>query len=104
MATPIAHKGATQGAKVVAATVIDLLTDAALREAAWTYFREEQLQGQTYEAFVGPDDEPAIEKNAAIMAEFRERLSKFYYDSSRYSTYLEQLGVEYPVLQAPEEE
>lgn len=104
MATPIAHKGATQGAKVVAATVIDLLTDAGLREASWTYFRDEQLQGQTYEAFVGPDDQPAIEKNQATMAQFKERLSEYYYDPSRYSTYLEQLGIVYPVLEAPEEE
>lgn len=101
MATPIAHKGATQGAKVVAASVLDLLQNAELREAAWTYFRDEQLKGQTYEAFVGPDDEPAIEKNRAIMAEFKERLSAFYYDPSRFDTYLEQLGVNYPELEAP---
>ena len=35
------------------------------------------------------------------MAEFKERLSALYYDPSRYRTYLEQLGVEYPQLERP---
>ncbi len=38
MATPIAHKGIAAGAKVVAMTMIDLLTTPALIDDAWKYF------------------------------------------------------------------
>jgi aminobenzoyl-glutamate utilization protein B len=102
MATPIAHKGATAGAKVLAATMIDLLENPELVEAAWVYFREEQLEDTVYEPFIGPNDPPAIEKNRNTMAEFRERLEAFYYDPSRYDSYLDQLGIDYPQLERPE--
>jgi aminobenzoyl-glutamate utilization protein B len=98
MATPIAHKGATAGAKVMATTMLDLLQDPALIEEAWRYFRDEQTANETYVPFIAEDDTPAIEKNAAIMAQYRERLREFYYDPARFSTYLEQLGVRYPQL------
>ena len=101
MATPIAHKGATAGAKVIAATMIDLLTDPGLVEESWGYFRDVQTVEEQYQPFIGPDDPPAIEKNADIMSEFKERLEAFYYDPSQYDTYLEQLGIEYPQLEPP---
>jgi aminobenzoyl-glutamate utilization protein B len=101
MATPIAHKGATTGAKVVAATLIDLLQNDRLRDDAWRYFREEQLKDSVYEPFIGADDHPPIEKNAATMAEFKDRLRPLYYDASRFRTYLDQLGVSYPQLEKP---
>jgi aminobenzoyl-glutamate utilization protein B len=103
MATPIAHQGATAGAKVIATTVLDLLRDAALRADAESYFRDEQLRGTAYEPFIGPDDAPPIEKNREIMAEFKDRLRPLYYDPTRYETYLEQLGVRYPQLERPED-
>ncbi|MGD2166505.1 MAG: amidohydrolase [Gammaproteobacteria bacterium] len=99
MATPIAHKGAVAGARVVAATMIDLLEDASLRDAAWTYFRDEQNAADAYEPFISAEDPPAIEKNADTMAEYKTRLETFYYDSRRYDSYLEQLGVDYPELE-----
>ncbi|HEX7719297.1 MAG TPA: amidohydrolase [Woeseiaceae bacterium] len=102
MATPIAHKGATAGAKVIAATVLDLLQDRELRDDAWSYFREVQLGDEEYVPFISKDDPPAIEKNHGIMNTYRERMREFYYDPSRYGTYLEQLGVEYPQLVKPE--
>jgi aminobenzoyl-glutamate utilization protein B len=101
MATPIAHKGATAGAKVIATTLLDLLQNAELRASAWRYFREEQRVGTVYEPFIGPEDQPPIEKNAATMAEFKDRLRALYYDPSKYPTYLEQLGVDYPQLEKP---
>lgn len=101
MATPIAHKGATAGAKVIAATMLDLLQSDELRTDAWRYFREEQLEDTVYEPFIGANDPPAIEKNRATMAEFKERLERFYYDPARFDTYLEQLGVDYPQLEKP---
>ena len=104
MATPIAHKGATAGARVVAATMLDLLLDKRLLDEAWTYFREEQTANETYMPFISDDDEPAIEKNEAIMNTYKERLSKYYYDPSKYDTYLEQLGIDYPQLSEPNAE
>lgn len=101
MATPIAHKGATTGAKVVAATLLDLLQDEGLRTEARRYFRDEQLRDIEYEPFIGKDDGPPVEKNADIMEAFRERQRPFYYDPSKHSTYLEQLGIDYPQLEPP---
>jgi aminobenzoyl-glutamate utilization protein B len=102
MATPIAHKGATAGAKVVAATMLDLIQDEQLVDNAWTYFREEQTANETYVPFIGDDDLPAIEKNAEIMNTYREQMREYYYDPSKYDTYLEQLGIDYPVLEKPD--
>lgn len=102
MATPIAHKGANVGAKVLAATMMDLILEPRLLEDAWRYFREEQLKDTAYEPFIGPGDTPATEKNAAIMAQYKDRLSQFYYDPSKYDTYLEQLGIKYPQLKKPD--
>jgi aminobenzoyl-glutamate utilization protein B len=104
MATPIAHKGATAGAKVLAATMLDLIQDESLVNDAWKYFREEQTANETYAPFISDDDDPAIEKNVAIMSEFKTRLEDYYYDPSKYDTYLEQLGVDYPQLSDPDAE
>jgi aminobenzoyl-glutamate utilization protein B len=104
MATPVAHKGATAGAKVVAATMLDLIQDQQLVEESWRYFREEQSAGETYVPFISDDDPPAIEKNVGIMSEYRERLREYYYDPSKYDTYLEQLGIDYPQLKDPDAE
>lgn len=98
MATPIAHKGATAGAKVIGMTALDFLLNPEEVDAAWKYFREEQGKEITYEPFIGPDDKPAIEKNAEIMERYKPELQKYYYDPSRYDTYLDQLGIDYPTL------
>jgi aminobenzoyl-glutamate utilization protein B len=102
MATPIAHKGATVGAKVVATTVVDLLQDPELVDSAWRYFRDEQTEEEDYIPFITADDPPATEKNTDIMARYRKELEKTHYDPSRFDTYLEQLGVEYPLLDSPQ--
>ena len=99
MATPIAHKGAVAGAKVIATTMLDLLTDDSLVDDAQRYFDEVQTEDIVYEPFIGPDDPPAIEKNAEIMAEYKEQLEALYYDAENFDTYLEQLGIDYPQLE-----
>jgi aminobenzoyl-glutamate utilization protein B len=38
------------------------------------------------------------------MAEFKDRLRSLYYDPSRFETYLEQLGIDYPQLEPPRAE
>ena len=104
MATPVAHKGANAGAKVVAATMLDMIQDEQLIEDAWTYFREEQTANETYIPFIGPDDAPPVEKNEAIMDIYRDQLREYYYDPSQYDTYLEQLGIDYPQFEDPDAE
>ena len=98
MATPIAHKGATAGAKVQALTMLDLLLKPALLADAWKYFREVQTKDMKYTPFLRPGDRPAIELNAGIMAKYRPEMKKFYYDPTKYATYLEQLGITYPTV------
>jgi aminobenzoyl-glutamate utilization protein B len=101
MATPIAHKGIVAGAKVVAMTTLDLLTDARLRSAAKDYFTDVQTKNQKYVPVLGPNDKPATEINTEIMARFKPELSKYYYDPARYPTYLDQLGITFPMLEKP---
>jgi aminobenzoyl-glutamate utilization protein B len=100
MATPIAHKGSTAGAKVQAMTALDFLLQPALVEAAWDYFHNVQTKEVHYESFLGPDDKPATEMNREKMGKFLPELKKFYYDPIRYKTYLEQLGITYPTVKA----
>jgi aminobenzoyl-glutamate utilization protein B len=98
MATPIAHKGVTAGAKVQAMTILDLLMKPELIEQAWTYFRDVQTKEITYEPLIRPEDTPAIHMNRGIMEKYRPEMRKFYYDSTKHKTYLEQLGIEYPTI------
>jgi len=100
MATPIAHKGAVAGAKVIATTVLDLLQDESLVNEALVYFEDIQTADEQYEAFIGPNDPPAIEKNRDIMAQYRPLLEELYYDPTQFDTYLEQLGIDYPLLES----
>jgi aminobenzoyl-glutamate utilization protein B len=98
MATPIAHKGSTAGAKVQVATALDLLLSPELRERSWAYFHDVQTKDQKYVPLVAPEDMPAVEMNKEKMARFLPELRKLYYDPARYRTYLEQLGITYPTV------
>ncbi len=98
MATPIAHKGVVAGAKVMAMTMIDLLTKPELLKAAKTYFTDVQTKDQKYVPMISASDKPALELNTEIMARFKPDLSKYYYQPERYATYLEQLGIKWPTL------
>jgi aminobenzoyl-glutamate utilization protein B len=98
MATPIAHKGTTAGAKVQAMTMIDLLTKPALVQGAWDYFRNVQTKEIKYEPLIRPEDKPAIDLNKSTMDRYRPEMRKYYYDPAKYKTYLEQLGIAYPTV------
>jgi aminobenzoyl-glutamate utilization protein B len=102
MATPIAHQGATAGAKVHAMTMLDFLLRPELVQQAWDYFRNVQTKDIKYEPLIRPEDRPAIELNADIMARYRPEMRKYYYDSSKYGSYLEQLGIHYPTVRQPD--
>jgi len=96
MATPIAHKGAMTGAKAVAMTVLDLMTTPELLAEAQDYFTNVQSQSMTYAPVLSAEDTPGIHLNKELMDRLRPEMSKYYYDPSRYSSYLEQLGIPYP--------
>jgi aminobenzoyl-glutamate utilization protein B len=98
MATPIAHKGIVYGAKAEAMTLVDLLTKPELLKKAWDYYKNEQTKDQQYTPLVGEKDNPAIQLNTKIMQEFAPKLQPFYFDPSKYKTYLEQLNINYPTL------
>ncbi|WP_375249414.1 amidohydrolase [Sphingomonas sp.] len=101
MATPIAHKGVEAGAKAVAMTVLDLMTTPKLVSAAKAYFRDVQLKTDSYAPLIGPDDKPAIWLNEKLMREMRPEMEKYYYDATKYPTYLQQLGISYPATTVP---
>ena len=95
-ATPVAHKGVTAGAKVAAMTAMDLLTKPELVQQAWDYFRTAQGKQATYQPFPGDSDKPATWLNEKLMQQLRPEMKKFYFDPTKYKTYLEQLGIAYP--------
>jgi len=101
MATPIAHKGVVAGAKAVAMTTLDMLTRPELRKAATDYFNNVQTRDMKYVPMISATDKPALEINEDTMDRYKGQLKKFYYDPARYPTYLDQLGIKFPVLAKP---
>jgi aminobenzoyl-glutamate utilization protein B len=98
LATPIAHKGSTVGAKVQVMTALDLLLRPEVIQQAWDYFRNVQTKDVKYEPLMAPGDQPAIEMNRDKMQKFAPELRKYYFDSTKHATYLEQLGIQYPTV------
>jgi len=98
MATPIAHKGVIAGAKVQALTMLDILVHPELVDKAWDYFRNVQTKEVKYTSFLRADDKPAVWLNQKTMEQYRPRMRSYYYDPSKYDTYLEQLGIKYPTV------
>jgi aminobenzoyl-glutamate utilization protein B len=98
MATPIAHKGVIAGAKVQAMTILDLLTRPELVTQAWDYFKNVQTKDVTYAPLLRPQDVPATWLNEETMTKYRSEMKKYYYDPTKYKTYLDQLGIKYPTV------
>jgi len=96
MATPIAHKGAVQGAKAVTATIIDLVTTPSLIAEAKTFQQTVQFKDQKYDPVLTATDQPATHLNADLMERMRPKLKPFYYDPAKHRSYLEQIKVAYP--------
>ncbi len=99
MATPIAHKGSVAGAKAVALTLIDMITNPALLDSAKAYFTNVQTKDVHYQPFITANDPPSIFLNKTIMDTYREKMRPFYYNPAKYKTYLDQLGITYPTLE-----
>tara|TARA_R110001606_G_scaffold41488_5_gene112040 strand:- start:79019 stop:80611 length:1593 start_codon:yes stop_codon:yes gene_type:complete len=100
MATPIAHKGVVAGAKAEAMTLVDFLLKPELVTQAWDYYRNVQMMDTEYKPMIADDEKPATHLNTEIQDEFRPQLKPFYYDESKYGTYLEQLGIKYPTVKS----
>jgi aminobenzoyl-glutamate utilization protein B len=62
------------------------------------YFKDVQTKDQKYEPLIRPQDQPAIDLNKNTMAKYRDQMKKYYYDPTKYKTYLEQLGIQYPTV------
>jgi aminobenzoyl-glutamate utilization protein B len=86
------------GAKVQAMTVLDLLTKPELVKAAWDYFNNVQTKDVKYIPFIKKDTPPATFLNANTLAKYRDEMKKYYYDPTKYKTYLDQLGITYPTV------
>ena len=98
MATPIAHKGANAGAKVVAMTALDFLLKPDKLNEAKDYFENVQKKETEYRPMISENDPPAIYLNKEIMEKYKSQLEEFYFDETKYDTYLDQLGVKYPTV------
>jgi aminobenzoyl-glutamate utilization protein B len=98
MATPIAHKGTIAGARVQAMTLLDVLTRPDVVAQAREYYDKVQTKDRKYTPLIRQQDQPAIHLNRAIMDKYRPEMRKYYYDPTKYKTYLDQLGIKYPTV------
>ncbi len=97
MATPIAHKGSTAGAKAQAATALDFLRSPELVKKARDAF-DEQTKSTKYQPLMAEKDQPAVTINREKMQRFVPALKRFHFDPKRHKTYLDQLGIKYPTV------
>ncbi len=86
------------GAKVQAMTILDLVMKPELVKQAWDYFTNVQTKDQKYVPFIAKDTPPPTWLNKAILDKYRPEMKKYYYDPSKYPTYLDQLGIKYPTV------
>jgi aminobenzoyl-glutamate utilization protein B len=98
MATPIAHKGTIAGARVQAMTLLDAIMRPDVLAQAREYYDKVQTKNQKYTPLIRPQDQPATHLNKAIMDKYRPEMKKYYYDPTKYKTYLDQLGIKYPTV------
>jgi aminobenzoyl-glutamate utilization protein B len=73
----LSHKGQVAGAKVLAATVLDLLTDAELLKRATAQFEQDTRESK-YFSLLPPEAKPPLELNRAVMDQFRPQMRKLY--------------------------
>ena len=86
----------------MAMTMLDILLQPDLIEKAKAYYRDVQTKDIKYTPLIGPEDKPALELNRKTMEQYRPEMRKYYFDRSRYRTYLEQLGIAYPTVKKSE--
>ena len=77
----ISHKGQAAGAKVLAASIIDLLTSPELVAKARAEFEVESKK-TPYFSLLPTDAQPAVDLNRAEMEKFRPEMRRFYLDKT----------------------
>ena len=76
-ATSIAHKGEVAAAKVLAGSIVDLLTKPDLMAKARETF-EQEIAGSVYKPLLPPDQKPRVDLNRAEMAKYRDLMKPHY--------------------------
>ncbi len=84
-------------------TAIELVANPDRVAEAWKYHEEVTTAEHQWASLIPLDTEPPIFLNEEKMQRFGPLLEELRYDPERFDTYLDQLGVAYPVLQRPEE-
>ena len=77
----LSHKGQVAGAKVLAATVLDLLTDPELLKRARAQFAQDTAQTK-YVSMLPAGAKPPIEMNRAMMEKYRPEMRKLYLNTT----------------------
>ena len=77
LATSVAHKGAVAGAKAMAATAIDLLTEPELVTRAKETFKSE-IGDTEYRPLLPPEQKPPLELNRDLMERYRPAMREYY--------------------------
>ena len=77
LATSIAHKGALTGAKVMAASIVECLTNPGVVTQAGRTFKEE-LGGTEYVPLLPHDQKPPVDLNRAMMEKYRPLMAAHY--------------------------
>jgi aminobenzoyl-glutamate utilization protein B len=73
----ISHKGQVAGAKVLAATVLDLLTDPELLKRAKAQFAQDTKETK-YIPMLPASAKPPLDMNREMMEKYRPEMKKFY--------------------------
>ena len=77
LATSIAHKGASAGAKVLANSVIECFVNpSVVAEARRTH--EKEIEGVNYKSMLPPGQKPPVTLNAPTMAKYRDAMREHY--------------------------
>ncbi len=77
-ATSIAHKGEIVGAKVMAGSIIDVLTNPDVLAKAKQTFAEE-VAGATYRSLLPEGQKPPLDLNTDEMAKYRDAMKPHYF-------------------------
>lgn len=78
-ATPIAHKGMVTGAKVLAASMIDLMANPDLLIRARQWFDDGLAEAKiNYAPLLPPEAKPPLELNRDEMAKYRPQMENYY--------------------------
>jgi len=77
----ISHKGQVAGAKVLAASIIDLMSSPELLKKARAEFEIESKK-TPYFSLLPADVQPPLDLNRADMEKYRPEMRKFYLDKT----------------------